>query len=64
MPGLGYSICDDQGYLVDVLQPLIDDRDQIKAVLRETDDKERRKVLEGKSDAIIGTSEVIYRLRT
>jgi len=27
VPGLGYSICDDRGYLVDVLQPIIDARD-------------------------------------
>ncbi len=24
VPGLGYSICDDRGYLVDILQPIID----------------------------------------
>ena len=52
VPGLGYSICDDQGYLVDVLQPLIDDRDAIKAELQETDDPDRQEVLERKSDAI------------
>ncbi len=27
VPELGYSICDDRGYLVDVLQPIIDARD-------------------------------------
>ena len=52
VPGLGYGICDDGGYLVDVLQPLIDDRDEIKAELRKTDDPDRCEVLEGKSDAI------------
>ena len=34
VPGLGYSICDDRGYLVDVLQPIIDARDEIKAAIR------------------------------
>ena len=52
VPGLGYAICDDQGYLPDVLRPLIEDRDAIKAELRETDNPERRRKLEGKSDAI------------
>jgi len=31
VPSLGYSICDEPGYLPDVLQPLIDARDQLKA---------------------------------
>ena len=52
VPGLGYSICDERGYLPDVLQPLIDDRDAIKAELRETDDPGRRDELEGRSSAI------------
>jgi len=39
VPGLGYSICDDRGYLVDVLQPIIDARDEIKAAIRR--EKER-----------------------
>jgi DNA polymerase I len=52
VPGLGYSICDERGYLADVLDPLIEDRDAIKAALRRTDDPERRAVLEGRSSAI------------
>ena len=52
VPGLGYAICDERGYLPDVLQPLIDDRDAIKAELRETDDPDRREELEGRSSAI------------
>jgi DNA polymerase I len=52
VPGVGYAICDERGYLPDVLQPLIDDRDAIKAELRETDDPERREELEGRSSAI------------
>ncbi|RBI63380.1 DNA polymerase I [halophilic archaeon] len=52
VPGLGYGICDDRGYLVDVLEPLVEDRDAIKAELRETDDPDRRAELEGRSNAI------------
>lgn len=52
VPGLGYSICDERGYLPDVLEPLIEDRDAIKAELQETDDPKRREELEGRSNAI------------
>lgn len=52
VPGLGYSICDNRGYLCDVLEPLIKDRDKIKAELRECTDPERQAELEGKSSAI------------
>ena len=52
VPGLPYSICPDDGYLPDVLQPLIDDRDEIKAAIQRTDDPEELRVLEGKSSAI------------
>ncbi|WP_224332647.1 type B DNA-directed DNA polymerase [Haloprofundus halobius] len=52
VPGLGYCICDERGYLPDVLEPLIEDRDAIKAELRETDDPVQEKVLEGRSNAI------------
>jgi DNA polymerase I len=52
VPGLGYAICEEDGYLPDVLRPLIEDRDRIKAELRETDDPDRRRVLQGQSDAI------------
>ncbi|WP_101296501.1 type B DNA-directed DNA polymerase [Halegenticoccus soli] len=52
VPGVGYSICDEPGYLPDVLEPLIEDRDRIKAELAETDDPERGKALEGRSNAI------------
>ncbi|TYL36380.1 DNA polymerase I [Natronococcus pandeyae] len=52
VPGLGYAVCEDPGYLPDVLRPLIEDRDAIKAEIRETDAPERRHELEGKSEAI------------
>lgn len=52
VPGLGYSICPDDGYLPDVLEPLIEDRDAIKQELSETDDPQRRAELQGQSSAI------------
>ncbi|WP_338737840.1 type B DNA-directed DNA polymerase [Haloplanus salilacus] len=57
VPGLGYSICDDRGYLVDVLQPIIDARDEIKAAIRREKerndpDEDRLAELEGRSGAL------------
>ncbi len=57
VPGLGYSICDERGYLVDVLQPIIDARDEIKAAIRhekcqDNSDKDRLAELEGRSGAL------------
>jgi DNA polymerase I len=57
VPGLDYAICDDRGYLVDVLEPIIDDRDAIKAAIRDeraTDDPDEARLtaLEGGSDAL------------
>ena len=57
VPGLGYSICDERGYLVDVLQPIIDARDKIKAAIRREKDRDdphedRLTELEGRSGAL------------
>ncbi len=57
VPGLGYAICDKRGYLVDVLQPIIDARDDIKAAIRreqqrDDPDEERLEELEGRSGAL------------
>jgi len=57
VPELEYSICDDRGYLVDVLQPIIDARDEIKAAIRrekeqEDPDGEYLTELEGRSGAL------------
>ncbi|WP_336325186.1 type B DNA-directed DNA polymerase [Halovenus sp. HT40] len=52
VPGLGYSICDEPGYLPDVLQPIIDDRDALKNEIAETDDSDDLAVLQGQSDAL------------
>ncbi len=52
VPGLGYEICADRGYLPDVLEPLIEDREAIKAERRAAEDPERRRELEGRSAAI------------
>lgn len=57
VPGLGYSICDERGYLIDVLQPIIDARDEIKAAIRREQDRddpdeERLDEFEGRSGAL------------
>jgi DNA polymerase I len=57
VPELGYSICEEKGYLVDVLQPIIDARDEIKAEIRresqrDDPDQERLDALEGRSSAL------------
>ncbi|MXV61884.1 type B DNA-directed DNA polymerase [Natronorubrum sp. JWXQ-INN-674] len=57
VPGLGYSICDERGYLVDVLEPIIDARDEIKAAIgreQQCDDPDENRLteLEGRSAAL------------
>ncbi|WP_311173959.1 type B DNA-directed DNA polymerase [Halobellus ordinarius] len=57
VPELGYAICDERGYLVDVLRPLIDARDEIKAAIDREEgssepDRERLAALEGRSAAL------------
>ncbi|ELZ35181.1 type B DNA-directed DNA polymerase [Halorubrum distributum] len=57
VPGLGYSVCDRDGYLPDVLGPLIDARSDIKADLADTADSpdaggDEQERLEAASSAI------------
>jgi len=57
VPELGYGICEEKGYLVDVLQPIIDARDDIKAEIeqesqRDMPDQQRLDELEGRSGAL------------
>jgi DNA polymerase I len=52
VPGLGYSICPDDGYLPEVLSPIIDDRTDIKDELATTDDPDRVEELEARSAAL------------
>ncbi|WP_277554075.1 type B DNA-directed DNA polymerase [Halobaculum limi] len=52
VPTVGYSICEQDGYLPDVLGPLIDGRSEIKQQIRETDDPEAIARLESRSSAI------------
>ncbi|AWB28502.1 type B DNA-directed DNA polymerase [Halococcoides cellulosivorans] len=53
VPDLDYAVCDRDGYLPDVLQPIIDDRAGIKDRLASEDlDAEERRALEGQSDAL------------
>lgn len=52
VPDLGYSICDEPGYLPDVLKPIIQDREEYKATIRQTEDPEREAELRGRSEAL------------
>ncbi len=57
VPGLSYAICDERGYLVDVLQPIIDARDEIKAAIRRENQRDdpddyRLAELKGRSEAL------------
>ncbi|WP_423995919.1 type B DNA-directed DNA polymerase [Halorubrum trapanicum] len=52
VPGLGYSICDTDGYLPTVLGPLIDSRSRIKTQIRSTDDDAERERLEAAASAL------------
>ncbi|WP_435062823.1 type B DNA-directed DNA polymerase [Halobaculum sp. EA56] len=52
VPNVGYSICERDGYLPDVLGPLIDGRSEIKRRIRETDDPDELATLEARSSAI------------
>jgi DNA polymerase I len=52
VPGLGYSVCEERGYLPDVLEPLIEDRAALKAALRGADDPDERERLRGRVDAL------------
>jgi DNA polymerase I len=52
VPGLGYAICDDRGYLPEVLESLVADRDRLKAELAAATDPDRIADLEGRSNAI------------
>jgi len=52
VPGVGYSICDRDGFIPDVLGPIIDDRAGIKEELRATDDPARADLLQARSDAL------------
>jgi len=51
VPGLGYSVCDRDGYLPEVLGPLIDARSEIKAQIPDVAGDERER-LEAASSAI------------
>jgi len=52
VPGIGYSICEREGFIPEVLRPIIDDRDDIKEAIASTDDAEHRQDLQARSDAL------------
>ena len=52
VPELSYNICEERGLIPDVLEPIVEDRDRIKAAIAETDDPEKVRRLEERSDAL------------
>ncbi len=52
VPGLGYTICDRDGFVPDVLEPVIDDRAALKDAVRATEDPARRATLQARADAL------------
>ncbi|MFB6294398.1 MAG: type B DNA-directed DNA polymerase, partial [Candidatus Nanohaloarchaea archaeon] len=53
VPELDYSICEEQdGFLGDVLQPMIEERERMKAAIDEVEDADQRAAMQGKIDAI------------
>jgi DNA polymerase I len=52
VPGLGYSICDREGFIPEVLEPIIADRAALKEAITATDDEEYRETLQARSDAL------------
>ncbi len=52
VPDLGYSLCEREGFIPDVLEPIIADRAAIKEKIAATDDTEHREKLQARSDAL------------
>jgi DNA polymerase I len=52
VPGLGYAVCEERGYLPDVLEPLVEARADLKAARREAEDRGERERLQGRVDAL------------
>lgn len=52
VPDLGYSICDEDGFIVDVLEPIIRDREKYKAAIQKATSEERIEKLQGRSSAL------------
>jgi DNA polymerase I len=52
VPGLGYAVCPDDGYLPDVLGPIIDDRAAMKETIAASDDAADVAALEAKASAL------------
>ena len=52
VPEIGYTICDEPGFVPAVLSPMVDDRAGFKAEMATTTDTDRRRELENVSEAI------------
>ena len=52
VPGIGYAVCDERGFLPAVLQPLVSAREELNADLQATDDPEVAATLDARADAL------------
>jgi DNA polymerase I len=59
VPELGYSVCDQDGYLPEVLQPIIDDRAEIKAQLVGDGGAEASRLSTAEREALEGQSRAL-----
>jgi len=71
VPGLGYNICPEDGYLPDVLQPLVEDRDEFTRQLRNGEEQselreeeselreEQSELRAGRTEALRGKADAI-----
>lgn len=52
-PELDYSICENQrGFISEVLKPLVEDRQEMKEIVDDVEDEERKRYVQGSIDAI------------
>ena len=51
VPEIGYNVCDERGFLTDVLDPVVDHRVWLKAQARQADDPDERREYEVRSNA-------------
>ena len=52
VPGLGYSVCDEDGFIKRVLGPIVADREEYKSAIAAADDEDRIEELTGRSSAL------------
>ncbi|MFB6145487.1 MAG: type B DNA-directed DNA polymerase [Candidatus Nanohaloarchaea archaeon] len=52
VPGLDYSVCEEEGFIPEVLRPLVEDRAEIKDRIEEVEDEKLEQELKSRSSAI------------